>query len=160
MWHRRLSSCVQEVWPKADGWEEDRGIPDGATIPSVKDMEVLDSNRAVCDIDLYRPADPVAIASNSTHSRYEEATGFGTMLVDARSAFNELSWYVMLWHCRHACPRTSRLVFNQHRHFNTVIFQNGPGDDPCIILSQEGIAQGNVFGLNIYGVTLTPHTNS
>jgi len=65
--------------------------------------------------------------------RYKEGTGFGTMLVDANNSFNKLSRYVMLWHCRHAWPHASHFAFNRYRHFNIVIFQNGPGEDPCII---------------------------
>ena len=78
------------------------GIPKGGTLPSVEEMGVLDDTRAACYFNLFHPVDPVAIASDSTHSHYEEETGFGIMLVDAKNAFNKLSQYVMLWHCHHA----------------------------------------------------------
>jgi len=123
-------------------------------------MEVLEDTPTARDFNLYHPANPVAIASDITLLRYEEETGFGTMLVDANNSFNKLSRYVMLWHCRHAWPHASHFAFNRYRHFNIVIFQNGPGEDPCIILSQEGIAQGDVFGLSLDGVTPTPYANT
>ena len=82
------------------------------------------------------------------------------MLVNTKNAFNELSWYVMLCHCHQAWPHASRFSFNYYRHSNIVIFQNVPGEDPCILLSQEGIAQGDIFGLNLYGVTLTSYANA
>ena len=130
-----------------------------ATVPSEEEMGVLDNTRTVREVNLWRPVDPVAIVPDSTRLHYEEETGFGTMLVDMKNAFNELSRYVMLWHCCHAWPHASRFGFNWYWHFNIVIFRNGPGEAPCIILSQEGIAQGDVFGLNLYGVTLTPLCN-
>ena len=131
---------MQEVWREADEWEEYRGMVEGATVPSEEEMGVLDNTCAARKVNLWRPVDLVAIASDSTRSCYEEETGFGTMLVDAKNTSNELSCYVMLWHYRHAWPHASRFVFNRYRNFNIVIFRNGAGEAPCIILSQEGIA--------------------
>ena len=103
---------VQEVWPDTDGWEEDIGMAEGATVPSEEEMRVLDDTHAARKVNLWRPADPVATAYDSTRSHYEEETDFGTMLVNAKNAINDLSRYVMLWHYHHAWPRASHFAFN------------------------------------------------
>ena len=143
--------AMRKVWYEVDGW-----------VPSVEEMGILDDTRAVHKVGEYRPADPVAIASDSTCSREKEKTGFGTMFVDAKNAFNKPSRYVMLWHCCHVWPRASRFAFNWYWHSNIIIFRNGPHDDPSIIVivSQEGIPHGDVFGLNLYGIIFTPYANA
>ena len=147
---------VREVWPEADGWELDNGIPEGSTVPSVEEINQLEEDRARREQQLYRPADPVAIASDSTRSKFEHDTGFGTLLVDAKNAFNSLLRYVMLWHVRHLSPRASRFVFNRYRHFGLVVVRNEPGEAPHFILSEEGVAQGDPLAMDLYGLTLVP----
>ena len=99
----------------------DNGIPEDSTVPSVEEINQLEEDRARREQQLYRPADPVAIASDSTRSKFEHDTGFGTLLVDAKNAFNSLIRYVMLWHVRHLSPRASRFVFNRYRHFGLLV---------------------------------------
>ena len=132
-------------------------MAEGATVPSEEEMGALDETRAAREVILCCPVDPVVIASDSTRLCYEEETGFGTILADAKNAFNELSRYVMLWYCCHAWSHArSRSAFNRYQHFNIIIFRNGPDEALFIIMTQEGIAHGDVFGLNLYGITLAP----
>ncbi|KAL7540602.1 hypothetical protein ACHAXR_010244, partial [Thalassiosira sp. AJA248-18] len=90
--------------------------------------------------------DPIAEESRSTRSRYDAA----------KDVFNELNRYGVLWQTRHQWSRTSRFAFNGYMHFTIIVVRNEPGTAPYIIQGQEGVMlQGDTFGLNLYGVTLT-----
>ena len=78
-----------------------------------------------------------------------------TLLVDARNGFNELSRKTMLWTVRHLWSNGSRFAFNCYRHSAQLILRNPHG--PCsIILSQEGVTQGDPISMILYGLALTP----
>ncbi|KAL7526948.1 hypothetical protein ACHAXR_001723, partial [Thalassiosira sp. AJA248-18] len=152
--------AVREVWPEAEGWKRDAGVGDNATVPSAKEMEEIMAEDAKCRASFHSnpTPDPIAEAeeSRSAHSRYEAATGYGTLLINAKNAFNELNHYGMLWQTRHLWSHASWFVFNCYKHFTIIVVRNEPGTNPYIIQGQEGVMQGDTFGINFYGVTLTP----
>jgi len=84
---------------------------------------------------------------------------YATLLVDARNGFNELSQKVGLWTVRHRWPSSSRFAFNCYRHAAQLVIRRA--GQPCsIILSQEGVTQGDPISMVIYGVAMTPLTES
>ncbi|KAL7531966.1 hypothetical protein ACHAXR_006015, partial [Thalassiosira sp. AJA248-18] len=95
-------------------------------------------------------------AADVANDRYEPNTGHGATLVDAKNAFNELNRYLMLWNTHHRWNAGSRFAFNRYRHHNIVYVRSNPGEPPIIITSQEGVAQGDVFGGFLYGIGLMP----
>ena len=56
---------------------------------------------------------------------------------------------------RHRCPSLAAYSFNCYRHQIRLIFRQ-PGGEPEIILSQEGITQGDPLAMVLYGITLLP----
>jgi hypothetical protein len=80
----------------------------------------------------------------------------GASLFDARNGFNELHRYHMLWQVRHRWAKGSRFAFNCYRHFNQVIVRRGNGRKAFIILSEEGLSQGDPLAMILYGVALLP----
>ncbi len=83
-------------------------------------------------------------------------SGFGSLLIDAENAFNEMNRYLMLWQVRHRWGRGSRFAFNRYRHHSIIYVRDRPGDAPHIILGKEGVNQGCVFGSVCYGIGLMP----
>ena len=77
------------------------------------------------------------------------------LLVDAANGFNNLSRYSMLWTVRHRCPRLATYLFNCYRHQIRLICRQ-PGGEPEIILSQEGVTQGDPLAMVLYGIALLP----
>jgi hypothetical protein len=77
------------------------------------------------------------------------------LMVDAINGFNELGRKGGLWTVRHRWPGGSRLAFNCYRHSAQLILRRR-GQDCLIILSQEGVTQGDPLSMIIYGVALTP----
>ena len=79
-----------------------------------------------------------------------EATGIlthdvepgGITLVDAHNGFDELIRLAMLWTVRHCCPEGGRFALNCYRHWVQLLLRR-PGDAPLIILSREGVTQGD-----------------
>ncbi|KAL7543651.1 LOW QUALITY PROTEIN: hypothetical protein ACHAXR_012955 [Thalassiosira sp. AJA248-18] len=92
----------------------------------------------------------------TTHDRYAPDTGFGTALVDASNALNKINQYLILWNTYYRWNTGSRFAVNRYRHHNIVY--STPVDPPLTNTSQEGGAQGNVYGGFIYGSGLMPLT--
>jgi hypothetical protein len=83
----------------------------------------------------------------------EEATA--ALLVDATNGFNELSRKAMLWTVRHRWANGARFSFNCYRHSAQLILRRR--GSPCaILLSREGVTQGDPLSMVLYGLTLTP----
>ena len=61
----------------------------------------------------------------------------------------------MLWTVRHRCPRLATYAFNVYRHAKRLIVRD-PGNDPIIILSEEGVTQGDPLTMVLYGIMLLP----
>ncbi|KAI2493422.1 hypothetical protein MHU86_21121 [Fragilaria crotonensis] len=91
-------------------------------------------------------ADDVGISS-------AEATA--VLLVDATNGFNELGRKAMLWTVRHRWANGARFSFNCYRHSAQLLLRRRGGD--CeIILSREGVTQGDPLSMVLYGLALTP----
>ena len=85
-----------------------------------------------------------------------EVEAEGACFIDARNGFNALFRYPMLWNVRHRWPKGSRFAFNCYRHSNIVIFRRGNGKKAHILLSEEGVSQGDPLAMVLYGVALLP----
>ena len=86
---------------------------------------------------------------------HDEQTGIGGLLVDADNGFNNMCRYAMLWTIRHLWPRAARFCFNSYRHFAEA-FVEASSNEPLVIESQEGIAQGCPLGVFAYGIGMVP----
>ena len=78
-----------------------------------------------------------------------------TDLVDANNGFNRLNRYAMLWTVRHRWPSMARFIFNMHRHFVRLVLRR-PGKSPYVLLSKEGVIQGDPTSSFTYGIGLLP----
>ena len=78
----------------------------------------------------------------------------GCLLADAANGFNNLSRLAMLWTVAHRWPRASRFAYNCYRHFPQLVMRV-PGDHtPKIILSKEGVTQGDPMTMPLYGISV------
>ena len=78
----------------------------------------------------------------------------GCLLADAANGFNNLSRLAMLWTVTHRWPRASSFAFNCYRHFPQLVIRV-PGDrTPKIILSKEGVTQGDPMAMPLYGISV------
>ena len=77
------------------------------------------------------------------------------LLVDAANGFNNLSRYSMLWTVRHRCSKLSRFAFNCYRHAIRLVCRQ-PGHTASILLSKEGVTQGDPLSMALYGIALLP----
>jgi hypothetical protein len=86
---------------------------------------------------------------------YNAQDPHGTLCVDARNGFNELNRKAMLWSVRHLWADGARFAFNCYRHAAQLIVRRDHGD--ChILLSREGVTQGDPLSMFLYGLTLVP----
>jgi hypothetical protein len=53
--------------------------------------------------------------------RLSEMVDFGTLLIDAENAFNEVNRCLMLWNIRHLWPSASRYMFKMYSHQSTLL---------------------------------------
>ena len=56
------------------------------------------------------------VDEDDTYSGYEEGTGYGAALFDAKNAFCELNRHLMLWNVAHLWNKESRFVCNRYHH--------------------------------------------
>jgi hypothetical protein len=78
-----------------------------------------------------------------------------TLLVDARNGFNELGCKTMIWTVRHTWAAGARFAFNCYRHAAQLVVHRAGG--PCsVILSEEGVIQGDPLSMILYGLALAP----
>ncbi len=78
------------------------------------------------------------------------------ILADAANGFNNLSRFAMLWTIRHRWPRAALFAFNCYRHEVRCYVRTPPGMESKVLLSKEGVIQGCVWGMLLYGITLVP----
>ena len=78
-----------------------------------------------------------------------------TVFVDARNGFNELGRKAMLWTVRHEWASGALFAFNCYRHAVLLIFRE-PGGPCYVILSEEGVTQGDPLSMMLYGIALIP----
>jgi len=95
---------------------------------------------------------PNATTVNS-HTQLDPEVHF---LTDARNGFGELSHMAMLWEVWHQWPAGSRFAYNLYRHECRLILREPPGTKPAFLLSREGVMQGCVWGMVLYGIGLMP----
>jgi hypothetical protein len=143
--------AVQAIWPQSAGWTMDSGEEEDNG-----DQEALALHRRVRPEGMLGPGFDPGVAEDNSHSRYNEGTGFGSALFDARNGFNKLNRYLMLWNVAHLWNRGSRFVFNRYRHWVRCLVRTAKGDPPIVIQSREGITQGDCFAMSLYGVALMP----
>jgi hypothetical protein len=83
------------------------------------------------------------------------AAASAVLLVDATNGFNELGRKAMLWTVRHRWANGTRFSFNCYRHSAQLLMRRRGGD--CeIILSREGVTQGDPLSMVLYRFALTP----
>eukprot|EP00978_Attheya_sp_CCMP212_P005533 scaffold12431_cov57-Attheya_sp.AAC.8 len=81
---------------------------------------------------------------------------WGSLLVDARNAFNEGNRIIaMLWTVRHIWPSGARFLFNVYRHWSTLIIRGVDGK-ALGIPSREGVTQGDPIAMMAYGLIMLP----
>jgi hypothetical protein len=83
------------------------------------------------------------------------AEASAVLLVDATNGFNELGRKAMLWTVRHRWANGARFSFNCYRHSAQLLLRRR-GGDCAIILSREGVTQGDPLSMVLYGLALTP----
>ena len=144
--------AVFKAFPQAAGWTEGEGTSNADIV-----------ERLLTQSDEMRPdgGDPddfeeEADADFTGGSRYEPDTGFGVTLVDADNAFNRANLYMLLDTVARRWPAAARFVFNRYRHHHRTYVRTDPGKPPIIILRKEGVAQGCVLAMLIYGINLMP----
>jgi hypothetical protein len=96
-----------------------------------------------------------ALASLTAAAGYQDDEASAVLLVDATNGFNELGRKAMLWTVRHRWANGSRFSFNCYRHSAQLILRRR--GQPCtILLSREGVTQGDPLSMILYGLSLTP----
>jgi hypothetical protein len=79
----------------------------------------------------------------------------GVLQIDAKNGFNELSRKAMLWTARHRWANGARFSLNCYRHASMLILRRQGGS--CeVLLSREGVTQGDPLSMVLYGLALTP----
>jgi hypothetical protein len=96
-----------------------------------------------------------ALDSIATAVGFQEAEAHAVLLVDATNGFNELGRKAMLWTVRHRWASGARFSFNCYRHSAQLILRRR-GDHCTILLSREGVTQGDPLSMILYGLSLTP----
>ena len=87
----------------------------------------------------------------------QDAEPGGKTIVDSCNGFNELIRLEMLWTVRHRWPEGTRFAFNCYRHWAQLLLRQ-PGNVTVILLSREGVTQGDPLSMFLYGITLLPLT--
>ena len=78
--------------------------------------------------------------------------GWGFLLVDASNAFNSVSRPAALWNARILWSRCSRYLFNSYKGFALLMIAGSE----AILLSQEGVTQGDPLAMLLYGIAILP----
>ena len=81
---------------------------------------------------------------------------WGILLVDAANGFNALNRKAMLWNVRHLWPRGARFVFNCYKYCPQLVLQREGESLPYILLSREGVTQGDPLSMFVYALALLP----
>ena len=61
----------------------------------------------------------------------------------------------MLWTVQHCWPEDASFVFNCYKHLVQLLLHQS-GEPPVLLLSQEGIVEGDPILMVLYGITLIP----
>jgi hypothetical protein len=95
------------------------------------------------------------LASIAENVNLSAAETSAVLLVDATDGFNELGQKAMLWTVRHCWANGARFSFNCYRHSAQLLLR-WQGSECAIILSREGVTQGDPLSMVLYGLALTP----
>ena len=79
----------------------------------------------------------------------------GVLIIDARNRFNKLLHKAMLWTVRNLWPARARFAAVCYRHQATLVLRR-PGGNTKFLLLREGVAQGELVSMILYGITLVP----
>ena len=120
-----------------------RRAQDAAVEEASRDTEVADQGASEVDDE--------ATDDSEDETSKEEVL----LLVDAANGFNNLSRYGMLWTVRHRCAKLSRFAFNCYRHEIRLVCRQS-GMEALILLSKEGVTQGDPLAMALYGLSLLP----
>jgi hypothetical protein len=77
------------------------------------------------------------------------------LLVDAANGFNELGRKAMLWTVRHRWANGVRFSFNCYCHSAQLLLRRR-GGNCTVLLSRDGVTQGDPLSMVLYGLSLTP----
>ena len=155
--------AVREVWPESGGWTFDAGTEESPTNQQYTARGENGENLPLAEGVTWSGPDPLfpedtdpCLPEATPNSAYKADSGFGACLVDADNAFQRINRYLMLWSVFHRWNVGSRFAFNRYRHHNLIFVQDVPGTECHTIYSQEGVAQGCVLGMYLYGIGLMP----
>ena len=73
------------------------------------------------------------------------------MLVDAKTAFSEISQFRMMCTVRHLRPPGARFFFNCYCHWSSLVLRDGNGT-ASFLHSKEGMTQGYTLAMILYGI--------
>ena len=153
--------AMGEVAPGAGDHNAAQTAPDPPTAPTVTQLApgtkaastpepVMDVYQTLPGASLEEPevAPPPSIPT-------QEDDPFVKLMLDAKNGFGKLSRKAMLWTVRHRWAGGCRFAFNCYRHQSqSIVRRRGK---PCyVILSEEGIIQGDPLAMILYGITLVP----
>ena len=102
-----------------------------------------------------QPQDPPAVGPDADDPPEPPPIRDAMVLVDAINGFNELNRTAMLWAVRHRWASGARFAFNCYRHHAQLVLRRRQGDS-MILLSQEGVTQGDPLSMILYGIGLLP----
>ena len=106
-------------------------------------------------LDASDDADMPALLPRAPQGENDDEEPTGVLQVDARNGFNELGRKAMLWTVRHRWANGSRFAMNCYRHASMLILRRQGGS--CeLLLSREGVTQGDPLSMVLYGLALTP----
>ena len=145
-------NAIRAIWPQSAGWTEDLGVEDDDGDPDAAAL----LRRCVRAERMANLAVDLGVVEDDSQSRYEEGTGFGSALFDARTGFHELNHYLMLWNVAHLWNQGSQFAFNCYRHWVCCLVRTEPGHLPLVTHSKEGITHGECLSMSLYGVALMP----
>ena len=80
---------------------------------------------------------------------------WGILLLDARSAFNEINRVGILWTVRHLWPSGAHFLLNFYCNWSSLVLQNG-NETASILHSREGVTQGDPLIMISYGIRILP----
>ena len=135
------------VRPVGIGEVERRGI--GKAVLSVLKKEVIDA----ASVDQMCTGQPAACEAvvHAMKRCFEAEAADGLLLVDADNAFNRLKREVALLNIRHLCPPLGVILINCYRSPANLYVSGG-----LVLISQEGVTQGDPLSMVMYGLALLP----
>ena len=75
---------------------------------------------------------------------------------DAANDFNKLGYKALFWTIRHTWPQGSQFSFKCYCHSAQLVLRGKPGEKCQILLSREGVTQGDPLAMVLYGLSLVP----